>query len=639
MKRTYLLILLSSIVIFPTIQAEEFSTKEKSIIYTYSLKILENYESLINETGVNIVSDVEKAKSDAENFLELFVNRQVLIFNDIDPAHRLSEFYEAETYISNIILWYPDGITIHLDLINAKVSEIISHGENVFSLDIIVNKSINGNYLNQTLNKNTELLSFRIAFRKENKSFSNFKIVGIRDALSNYVIDYAKAVEEINSEDLNKEELLGIHNNIKSLFNDYSNYLALIGDIRESDEDKEFYKSSFLKLFQNNEIRIYNDLAPDPQTSLTNINDYLSNYVTDFPRGIKNIALNIDSAHFGNIIISGNGNYFINVNADKYFSGNYKGKETYSKMFPLIFKIAFKLSGQTLTDFRISRIDISTANFYKGTAPNVLSEKSQIITPVTRKGYWLSFYGSYIQTSINNVNIKSLSLEDNYHYWNIKPRFGYLSGIGMNLYLSNNFSIQSGVELIKYSSTYLLRGKFTDNTISYDLNASPFQKIVDADLDSLVSFNEICLPVLFNCQSGKPGKIGLFFQFGTKISLTQNAHFVINGIYKYSGYYPSHPEVTQYLDLNELGFYSKDFNNKTSKLGLNQINISLCSSFGIAIPIGYYTSLNIGPEVFYGLTDLLKNENLYTDIFGKAYNHKPTKTFGWGFQFALKYKL
>src|SRR4030043_1201273 len=116
----------------------DFSDKEKSIIYTNAVKVLEDYQTIINQVGEFVVSDIDKARSGAEGFLELFVNRQVLIFNDLDPAHKLSEFYEPDTYSNNIILWYPDGITINLDLANARVSDIMTHGENVYSIDILV---------------------------------------------------------------------------------------------------------------------------------------------------------------------------------------------------------------------------------------------------------------------------------------------------------------------------------------------------------------------------------------------------------------------------------------------------------------------------------------------------------------------
>src|SRR5450759_5212345 len=111
MKRLYILFLLLLIFQMKGFTAVEFSQKEKAVIYTNALKVMGNYQTIINQMGVSVVTDIEKAKSNSESFLELFVNRQVLLYNDLDPAHKLSEFYEAETYASNILLWYPDGIT------------------------------------------------------------------------------------------------------------------------------------------------------------------------------------------------------------------------------------------------------------------------------------------------------------------------------------------------------------------------------------------------------------------------------------------------------------------------------------------------------------------------------------------------
>ena len=147
------------VVLLPGILAIDFSDKEKSVIYTNAIKVLQEYQDIINQIGTEAVADIDKAKGSSERFLELFVNRQVLLFNDLDPSHKLSEFYEAETYISNIILWYPDGISIDLDLDNAYVGEIMQHEETVYSIDLLVTKSINGNYLNETMNTNTALLS------------------------------------------------------------------------------------------------------------------------------------------------------------------------------------------------------------------------------------------------------------------------------------------------------------------------------------------------------------------------------------------------------------------------------------------------------------------------------------------------
>jgi hypothetical protein len=643
MKRSALLFLFLVFTLIPGLKAVEFSVKEKSIIYTNAIKVLENYQTIINQMGEFVVNDIEKAKSNAESFLELFVNRQVLIFNDLDPAHKLSEFYEAETYSNSIILWYPDGITIKLDLENAKVSDIMTHEENVYSIDILVNKSINGNYLNQTLNKNAEELTFRIAFGLENKSLANFKIVGIRNASSNYVIDYTQALKEVNSEDFNNEDLIKIHSGLKTVLSDYTNFLSLLGDPQEPAEDKEFYKTSFLKLFQSGETRIYNDIVPEPQTSLVSITDYLGSYVVDYPNGIKNLSINTDSAKFGKVMKADEGSYYTYVDANKFFSGSYKGKDAFRKMFPLIFKMSFSASGKTFTNFVINSIDISTVNYYEATPGNAPEQKPEItIRPVTRKGFGMSLIGSFGQTQINDKDIKTMSLASNYHSWTVSPLYGYISAIGVSYYFNDNIAVRSGLEFNKYSAKFNLNGKFQDSTYSTDINAIKYYKIVEANYDSLVTINYLTLPLLFNYTSGKPGKLGFYVEAGFKISIPVHVTYSNSGSYKTSGYYPSSPDVMQYRDdllWPGLGFYTKGNINETGKIDMKGFNLAFYSSAGINIPLGYYSSINIGPEVIIGLSDIMSDKKKYTDIFGKTYTHQPTKIMDFGIRISLAYKL
>jgi opacity protein-like surface antigen len=623
------------------LKAVEFSVKEKSIIYTNAVKVLDNYQTIINQMGEYVVNDIEKAKSSAESLLELFVNRQVMIYNDLDPAHKLSEFYEAETYSSNIILWYPDGLTTQLDLGNAKVSDIMTHDENVYSIDILVKKTINGNYLNQTLNKNVEELTFRIAFGLENKSLTNFKIVGIRSASSNYVIDYSKALKEVNSEDFNAEDMAKIKSELKNLLKDYTNFLSLIGDPQEQADDKEFYKTSFLKLFTNADTRIYNDIEPEPPTSLISTADYLSGYIADYPNGIKNISINSDSAKFGKVMKANEGNYYTYVDADKFFSGSFKGKDAFRKMFPLIFKISFNASGKTFSGFTINSIDISSVNFYQVTPGNNAAEQKPEITikPVTRKGLGMSLIGSFGQTQINSPDITSLSVAKDLHSWNVSPLYGYLTAFGVSYYFTDNIALRSGIEFNKYSEKYSLSGKFTNNTLTTDINATSYYSIIEANYDSLVTINYLTLPILASYTSGKPGKFGFYAEGGVKISIPASANYSVKGDYKTSGYYPSHPAVTQYLSSTELGFYTRQSIDETDKIKMKGFNLAFYSSVGINIPLGYYSSINIGPEMIIGLSDILSNKKKYIDIFGKSYPHQPTKIKNFGIRISLAYKL
>jgi len=639
MKRSVLLILFLFFVLRPGLKAGvDFSVKEKSIIYTNAIKVLEDYQIVINQMGENVVSDIEKARSNAEGFLELFVNRQVLIYNDLDPAHKLSEFYEAETYTNNIILWYPDGITINLDLANARVSEIMSHEGNIYSIDILVKKAIDGNYLNQTLNQNMEDLTFRIAFSLENKSLSNFKIVGVRSALSNYVIDYSQALREVNAEEFDEEDLTKIQSAVKTLLQDYTNFLSLLGDPQESVEDKEFYKESFLNLFPESDTRVYNDISPEPETSLISVSEYLANYVTDYPNGIKNLSINIDSAKFGQVMKAEDGSYETYTDANKFFSGSFKGKDAFRKMFPLIFKISFTAAGKTFSDFRINSVDISAVDFYEAAAGEEADQLPQIIIkPVTRKGFGMSLIGSFGITSINDKDIETLSLAQNSHSWSVSPLYGFISAIGVSYYFTDNIAVRSGLEFNKYSANFNLNGEFTDDVLSADANSITYYKTITADYDSLVNINYLTLPLLVNYTSGKPGKFGFFAESGIKISVPQKASYKTTGSYKFTGYYPD--DIVTYKDWTELGFYDRGEINESGTMKIKGFNLAFYGSAGINIPLGYYSSITFGPEVIIGLSDILSDKKTYIDIFGKEYTHQPTKIKNFGLRVSLAYKL
>ncbi len=621
--------------------AIDFSMKEKSIIYTNAIKVIENYQTILNTIGVSAVTDMEKAKSGTESFLELFVNRQVLLFNDLDPAHKLSEFYEAETYASNLILWYPDGVTVSLDLANAKVSDILTHEENIYSIDVLVTKAINGNYLNQTLNKNTEELTFRIAFGIQDKDFNNFRIVGVRNASSNIIVDYSKALREVNSEDLDTEDLNKIYSELKTVLADYTNFLSLIGDPQEAAEDKEFYKESFMKLFPGTETLIYNDIMPEPETKLISVENYLNAYMTDFPNGIKNLQINIDSAKFGKVMKQDDGTYYTFVDANKFFSGSYKGKDAFRQMFPLIFRISFSESGKTFSGFIINSIDISEVNFYQDTPEGTLEKKPGIvISPVTRKGWSLSFIASGGFSTINNKNIESLTVDKDAIVWNTKPYYGFAGALGLTYYFNDNIAVRTGLEFSRHSGKFNLSDTLTDNALTAEaVNGTLFYKVVAAEYDSIVTMNYITIPALFHYTGGKPGNTSFYAEAGVKISIPVTGSYRSSGNYNYFGDYPSAPLGYRYDHISEKGFYDKTGIDATNNIKIRSFNLAIHASAGVSLPLGYYTSVMIGPEITIGLSDVMHSARNYTDLFGKSHDHLPTRINTFGLKISFAYKL
>ncbi len=641
MLRSLLVTLLLLFVLIPGVKGQnEFSDKDKSVIYTNAVKILEDYQRLINQIGIYVVSDIERAQSSSEGFLELFANRQVLIYNDLDPTHELSDFYEAETYARNIILRYRDGITINLDLNNARVSEIMSHENNIFSIDVLVKKTTNGNYLNIELNQTEEELTFRIAFSAQNRAFSNFMIVGIRSAASDIMIDYTQALREVDAEDINEEDLTKIQTSIKTILQDYSNFLGLIGDPQELEEEKESFKVSFLNLFPDKETRVYNDIEPEPEASFISVDDYLTSYVANYPDGINNLSVNVDSARFGKVMKDEEGGYYTYVDADKFFSGNYMGREAFSDMFPLIFRITFTAAGKTYSDFQISSVDITTVDFYEATPETGPAELPQIvIKPVTRKGFALSLIGSFGLTNIDDENIESLSIPKDSVSWNTSPLSGYITALGISYFFNDNIAVRSGIEFNTYSGKFNLNGKFGNTILTADVNDDLYYKRIAAEYDSLVKINYLTIPVLANYTSGRPGKLGFFAESGVKISIPLKATYKCTGDYIVTGYYPDNPSGIQILDIEELGFYSRESINETNTMTVKDFNLAFYASAGINIPLGYYSSITIGPEVTLGLTDICNANANYFDIFGNTHYYKPTKIKNFGLRVSLAYKL
>jgi len=337
---------------------------------------------------------------------------------------------------------------------------------------------------------------------------------------------------------------------------------------------------------------------------------------------------------------SEDGSLFTYVTVNKFFSGSYKGKEPFRNMSPLIFKISFIASGKTFTDFIINSIDFASVNFYHAVAGTQSALKPEMqIKPVTRKGFAVSFLGAFGQTTIQNKDVEDLTLEKNSHSWNVSPLYGYIGSLGISYYFSDHIGLRSGAEFNRYATTFSLDGNFTDDEFSVDVNGYQYNRIIEADYDSLVTINYVTIPLLLTYTGGKPGKFGLYAEAGVKFSIPVSVTYASSGNYKFLGYYPSEPYSRLYVDSPEYGFYDRQNIDETGETDMKSMSIAFYSSAGINIPLGYYTSLLIGPEVTIGLSDITGGKDSYTDIFYRSYDHKPTKIRNFGIRISLAYKL
>jgi hypothetical protein len=377
---------------------------------------------------------------------------------------------------------------------------------------------------------------------------------------------------------------------------------------------------------------------PTPQTKLIPVAEYMTAYIADYPNGIKNLSVTADSAKIGNVMKNEDGTYYTYANATKFFSGSYKGKEVYRENFPLIFKISFSAAGKTFTNFKFNSVDIASQNFYDASPGTAAEQKPElVIQPVTRKGLGLMFYGSLGQTQINSADIASTSSAVTPYSWTVTNKYGYTAGVSATYSFTDNISVRSGIELNTYSAQYALTDSLRDSQLSKDVNDDDFYKIVDLDMDSIVKMNFLTIPVILSYTSGKPGKTGFYAEAGMKFSIPLSATYSSKGNYETMGYYSAGNTI---MTAPEIGwFYNREKIDESGNVKLRGVNMAIYGSAGVSLPIGYYSNVNIGPEISIGLTDVMKHVNTYRDIFDNPYAHQPTKVKYFGLRISFAYKL
>lgn len=230
-------------------------------------------------------------------------------------------------------------------------------------------------------------------------------------------------------------------------------------------------------------------------------------------------------------------------------------------------------------------------------------------------------------------------MEQDLHSWTVTSDNGYMLGASVSYFFNDRIGASCGIVYNTIGTKYNLKGTFQDDELSYDLEGDHFYKNIEADYDSVVNLNYINIPILFDYISCSPTKIGFYANVGINVSYNISGNYKLSGNYKYSGYYPDLPEPLQHITITELGFFDRENLDVEKPLSVNKINLSLYGSFGINIPISYYTSLRFGPELIMGFSDMSDNKNEYVDIFGKIMPHESTKIKKYGLKFALIYKL
>ncbi len=163
----------------------------------------------------------------------------------------------------------------------------------------------------------------------------------------------------LKGQDFSDFQMQKIRKNSKLVIKQYGKYANMIGDVNESDEMKFHFTKSFLKLFHNENVYVYNDLDPTQKSGREFPVKTYRNYITQW-YSVMGLKTTIDesSVDYGDIV-SENGNHYIKVRADKELSGVYMRTDPNQKTINLEFRITFDPNNLSVSTFRIVGIQKS----------------------------------------------------------------------------------------------------------------------------------------------------------------------------------------------------------------------------------------------------------------------------------------
>ncbi|MCH8903500.1 MAG: hypothetical protein IIA45_06265 [Bacteroidetes bacterium] len=178
MKRIHFNLKRSGILIIFVIISTGFSCKLFSQSIDHQIiELLQKYEkySALTEDGKNIIPEY------IPKFKELFLDQEIIVYNDLIPHQILDQDISLKAYIDSIQHGYKTG-KINVELFNAVIQKPkLSRNRNYSIIHLTVLKDIYGLYNDKDIHDTYVRLDFTILYYKQN-SKEIFKIIKIQKA-------------------------------------------------------------------------------------------------------------------------------------------------------------------------------------------------------------------------------------------------------------------------------------------------------------------------------------------------------------------------------------------------------------------------------------------------------------------------
>ena len=179
--------------------AQNLSQQQLSYIHKKSKSLLEEYEQYFN-----LVGDINEPHNDREgvyipSFTGLFIDEAAIHYNDLDPEEKTSVQLPITQYALNTMLWYPVGVRNMLELLDVKYGKVQQISSNSYYINVYVNRTISGIFMDEKPNRSTTKLEFRVSFVPNGQLFNNFRIAGVTKAGENIVLDNTPTSTVVNN--------------------------------------------------------------------------------------------------------------------------------------------------------------------------------------------------------------------------------------------------------------------------------------------------------------------------------------------------------------------------------------------------------------------------------------------------------
>ena len=227
-------------------------------------------------------------------------------------------------------------------------------------------------------------------------------------------------------------------------------------------------------------------------------------------------------------------------------------------------------------------------------------------------------------------------------FWNSKGESGLGAFLEIEYLLTKNIGLGVGIGYNTYANSSYLKefNNYGQNYIQRIDNDNELYYLYN-DVNSVqekTKVKAISFPfkLKFHFFPGK--KLGLFTDFGIKMTYVSSANVVANGNSTWQAYYPQYHIVL--YDLPEYGFVPYNINSENSLIDYEKLQYSFIASLGISFSIKKQFNIDLGVYFDQGISDLKYDRPVHqADYLNTIGTIDETKLKGMGLMLGFRYHL